>query len=134
MYGSYNSHNSYNLPNSYNLHNSYDKGRLLKHIKKTIKIFFINFFQYIRFQQDIIRKTRKCFKKDLSKVSKYLWKNEKHLYGREECRNLSEEEKDKKHQCGCEPYKNLAEDEKLFQYRKKYSRMQKMKIGWSFYW
>ena len=37
-------HNLYNLHKSHNLHNLYRKINFLKHIKKTNKIFFLNFF------------------------------------------------------------------------------------------
>ena len=55
-------------------------------------------------------------------------KNRKLQYPREQYRNTSEGEKNKKHQYGHQRYKNLPEDEKqsLVEYRKKYSRMQKI--------
>ena len=43
--------------------------------------------------------------------------------------------KNKKWKHGCEQYRNLPEDEKerLAEYRKNYSKMQKIKTGWLFY-
>ena len=50
---------------------------------------------------------------------------------RETYRNLSEEERNKKRQYGRKRYRNLPEDEKerLVEYRKNYSKIQKIKTG-----
>ena len=69
-----------------------------------------------------------------------LSEEKKREYGHEQYRNLSEGEKNKKLQYGCERYRNLPEDEnqKLVEYRKNYSKMQKLiKTGRNvknFYW
>ena len=61
-------------------------------------------------------------------------KNKKRQYAYEQYRNLSEDEKNKNRQYGREGYKNLLQDEKqrLVEYRKNYSKMQKIKTGWFF--
>ena len=51
--------------------------------------------------------------------------------------NLSEEDKNKKRQYVCERYRNIPQDEKqkLVEYRKNFSKMQKLiRTSWFFHW
>ena len=79
------------------------------------------------------QKAKKGFKIGLVKgIIVFLKKKKnKRQYPRERYRNLSEEEKNEKRQYGCKRYKYLSKDEKqrLVEYKKNYSRMQKIKTG-----
>ena len=87
------------------MHNLYGKVRFLKHRKKPIKRFLFNFFS-------IYSKCQLIFsKKMLVKGLKIFLKKKKKLkYGRKRYRNLTEDEK-----------------QRLVEYRKNYSKIQKIK-------
>ena len=79
-----------------------------------INVFIISFFVYIKclkiYEQNIIKKIKKDYRKSLRKISN--------------------EEKEKKRQYGCERYKNLSENKKenFVEYREQYHRVRKNAI------
>ena len=87
---------------------------ILKHIKKLIKTFFINYFLYIKMVNKYYQNIKEKLWKEICKRNQNLSEEEEKMRKKAQDRyqNLSEEEKEKKHQYHCEHYKNLFKVEK----------------------